>query len=83
MGSEGLCGWEEGWASVLVEEDEGGKSRGEEKHGVTQVMKDWEGADVCLELDAAGPYGQMRTPSSKKPDFLWRWFKLCSVLGQD
>lgn len=45
-------------------------SRGEEEHGVTEVIKDWEGADTCLESDTAGPNGQRRTPLSKKLYFL-------------
>lgn len=74
MGSECQPGWVEGWAFVLVEEEEGGKSRvegsrGEEEHGVTEVIKDRERADVCLESDIAGPYGQRRTPLSKKLHF--------------
>lgn len=75
MGSRCLPGQVEGWAFVLVAEEEGGRSRvegsrGEEEHGVTEVVKDWEGADTCLESDTAGPYGQRRTPLSKKLYFL-------------
>lgn len=59
-----------GRAFVSVEKEEGGKSRGEEEREVTQVMKDQEGADACLESDIAGPYRRRRTPSSKKLHFL-------------
>lgn len=64
-----------GWAFVSVE--------GKEEQEVTEVMKDWEGADVCLETDILGLYREKRIPSSKKLHFLWRWFKLYFVFSWD
>lgn len=57
---------------MLVEEEEGVKSRGAEARGVTEAMKDREGADIAV------PYGQR--PLSFRKLFL---LKLYSVFGWD